>query len=60
MAAGDLSASTIYTGDLSGINSGINSAISSTTLPAATDTINIIPIEGRDNQVVVIRIVREA
>ena len=58
MAVGDLTATAIYTG--SGSSTGLDTAISSANLAAATDSIFIIPIGGRDNKVKVIKVERAA
>ncbi len=59
MAAGDLTATSIYIGS-AGEDGSIISTISAANLAAATDTIHIIPIPGRNNQIRVIKVERAA
>ena len=58
MASGDLTATRVFTGDIAG--NGIISAIDAANLAAATDTIHIVSAPGRDQQVVVFKVEREA
>ena len=57
MAGGDLTATGIYSGAVGG---DMETAIDGANLAAATDTIHIVPIQGRDQQVKVYKIEREA
>jgi hypothetical protein len=58
MASGDLTASTPVT--VSGTTGTIKTQIDLLNLAAATDTVHIIPIDGRDNTYVIFKVEREA
>ena len=59
MASGDLTATSIGIGTLSDTTDLVN-AISAANLAAATDTVHIIPIPGRDGYARAIKVEREA
>jgi len=56
MASTDLTATTIYAGS----TEGARAAIDATTLLLATDHILVLPVVGRDDQVLIIKVEREA